>query len=167
METIDDYIIETVEKDILEPKKGLFKWFLRLFKSDKKIGELNGHWAALFKIILFMLLVSIPTFFTWMVWVTNSIYASQYHISDTEKFEQRITELEKTDMTRADLASKIDRLTGRLDTSSPDELKRRVELLEQSFTNLTTKTVELDKNNVADHSKIITTLDLILKELKK
>lgn len=113
MEKIEDYILDNNQlvsvprkhhyqvlkdedlEDIIEPKIGVWHWFKSLFKSDKRIGELNGRWAALFKFVLLMLFLIIPVIGSWGVWITKQVMASQFHAQQTEGYEQRISTLEK------------------------------------------------------------------------
>lgn len=158
MEVIEDLNFETNTKkhfkedditDFVEPKKGFMTWLYGFFVSDKKIGELNGKWAALFKAVLFSLVFVIPTLFTWMIWVTTHVYASQYHIENTVDIEDRIVELEKTDAARSDVM-------------------RKIEKMEQQLYSLENSVIpNLDKQNSTEHAKILTTLELILKEVKQ
>lgn len=171
MEKIEDYKLEDNFETFVEPKKGILRWFFGLFISDKKIGELNGRWAALFKLVLFIVVVSVPTAITWMLWVTSNIYASQYHIERCDNYEQRLIDLEKTDVSRADLSRQMQVLSDKIETFPNAEWKRRVEFLEQKIETLAIKTNELDKVNSTEHTHIITEQaaqkDLLLKIYEK
>ena len=55
-----------------------------LFHSNRPIGELNGHWAALLKIILVAVPIMIPIFLTWAIWVTAAVFEGKYHLQASE-----------------------------------------------------------------------------------
>jgi hypothetical protein len=66
-----------------------------VFNTDKKIGELNGKWSVMLKMMVLSSTVIIPLLLTWGVWVTTNIFSTQHHIRDTETFRQRIVDVEK------------------------------------------------------------------------
>jgi len=131
--------------DITEPKKGLmscfFGFFSDLFTSDKKIGELNGKWAFMLKVVLMLLFVSIPTFFAWGTWVTTSIFEQSTSI-------QRLQ----------DKTGTLPPITGCIPS---EDWRRRIELMETKSDLLSNYTASVDKQNAEDHSRILILLENI------
>lgn len=158
------------EEDILDAsieqtRAGFLVRLLKtIFHSDKKIGELNGSWAAAFKLSVLGLLCLIPTLFGWMIWVSSNIYASQYHINSTYDFARRLEELEKTDITRAHLADQITRLSNRIDDLPDANLYKRVETVEGKIEILNNNLKDADKINTAEHTRMLTLLEYIVKQ---
>jgi hypothetical protein len=113
--------------------------------------------------------LTIPTFFGWATWVTNNIYSYQNNATMTNTFADRILELEKTDVSRSDLAQKIQKLSDKIDALPPADWRRRIEILEDITDKLTTQMFALDKSNVEAHAKLTTILEnnsVILHEIK-
>jgi hypothetical protein len=124
--------------DITDPKKGLMNcfsgFFKDLFKSENKIGELNGKWAFMLKVVLMLLFVSIPTFFAWGTWVTTSI------------FEQNTA---------------IQRLQDKTTQLPPEDWRRRIEMVEIQTITTSDYTRNIDKQNSENHAKILILLENI------
>jgi len=129
--------------DITEPKKGLMScfsgFFSDLFTSDKKIGELNGKWAFMLKVVLMLLFVSIPTFFAWGTWVTTSIFEQNTLI---QRLQDKTTQLPPTG--------------GCVPT---EDWRRRIEMAELQTITISDYTRNIDKQNTADHSQILILLE--------
>lgn len=162
MEKIEDYIIDiqqpkSVPKkshrksvknedldDIIEPKIGIWHWLLSFFKSDKRIGDLNGHWAFLFKFILLVMLLVIPTIGTWGIWVTNNVMSAQFHIEQTQQHDIRITTLEKH----------LDR-----NTVIAQNVEAQIHKLEQVNQDQNSIIDSLEKSNTTEHNQILILLE--------
>jgi hypothetical protein len=147
--------------EFFEPKQGLWKYFSSLLISKKKIGELNGKWATMFKFVILLVIVGIPTMMTWMTWVTSNIYSSQYHQSTTEGYAARIIDLETSMKILSRVEVEISKLSTKIDNLPHPEWKRRIEILEQGRQENAAHITELDKNNSTEHSSIL----IILKEI--
>lgn len=52
--------------------------------TQKKLGDLNGWWAFLFKFGLAL----IPFAVSWSIWVTANVFSSKAFISSGERFTQ-------------------------------------------------------------------------------
>lgn len=160
MEKIEDYIIENQQikpvrhkhhsindsdlEDVIEPKLGIWHWFTSFFKSDKRIGELNGHWAFLFKFVLLVLLFIIPTLGTWGVWVTNNVMTTQFHVEQTEQYESRISALEKHNVKAETIAQTLDTQINKLEKVNQEQ---------------NAKLESLEKSNSTEHSQILIMLE--------
>ena len=150
---------DDIEDIITEPKKKLLNMFGGVLRSDKKIGEMNGRWAALFKIMLVSMSCLIPTMLGWMIWVSSNIYDADNFINANENNHNRIEELEKTDITRATLSKQLETLNTRIENLPPTEWRKRIEKLEDNFDMLNSLLINLDKNNNSDHIKLTTILE--------
>lgn len=147
--------------EFFEPKQGLWKYFSSLLISKKKIGDLNGKWATMFKVVILLIIVGVPTMMTWMTWVTSNIYAVQYYQSTTEGYAARIIDLETNMKILSRVESEISKLSTKMDNLPPPEWKRRIEILESGREVNSANIVTLKDNNTSEHSNIL----LILKEI--
>lgn len=171
MEKIEDYTLEDTRhkpipkkrhrahttdlEDIIEPKIGIWHWLMSFFKSDKRIGELNGHWAFLFKFILLLALFVLPTVGTWSIWVTSNIFSTKSHIEQTEKYDDRISTLEKC---------------SERNVVASQNVTTQIDKLEQTNKEQNQKIESLEKNNSSEHSQILIMLESMkatLESLKK
>lgn len=66
-----------------------------VLSTEKKIGDLNGKWAVMLKLVVLAATVLSPLILSWTVWVTSNIYSTKHHMIDTEDFRARIVEIEK------------------------------------------------------------------------
>jgi hypothetical protein len=159
------------EQEILEPNKTIIDTFFNIvkgpFKSDKKIGDLNGKWAIGLKLVIVLFFVSIPTFATWATWVTGSIYASNNHICDVYELQhdKRITELEKYATLPIKLERELQRLHDKIDVLPHPEWRRRIELLETQYGESVKSVLQVDKKNAEDHQQIFVLLESIKTKL--
>lgn len=161
MEKIEDYILEDRQlkaarhkhhsnindndlEDVIEPKIGIWHWLTSFFKSDKRIGELNGHWAFLFKFVLLVLLFIIPTLGTWGVWVTNNVMANKFHVEQTEEYESRISALEKHNVKSETIAQTLDTQINKLEKVNQEQ---------------NTKIESLERSNSSEHSQMLILLE--------
>jgi hypothetical protein len=144
--------------------------FLRyIFVSDKKLGEFNGIWAGLFKIAVLGLLCLIPTFFGWMVWITSMAYSAENHIFNTEDFQSRLIQLEKSDKIQEVLSTRIQKLSDKIDSMPPLDWRRRIETVESKLDNVEKTVNTVDKTNSTEHARISTALEInnqLLREIK-
>jgi hypothetical protein len=147
--------------EFFEPKQGLWKYFSSLLISKKKIGDLNGKWATMFKIVILISIIGVPTMLSWMTWVTSNIYAAQYHQTLTEGYAARIIDLETNMKILSRVESEIGKLSVKMDNLPPPEWKRRIEILEAGRETNAEHIIALDKNNSTEHSNIL----VILKEI--
>lgn len=166
-------------EDMADPKKGLMFFALRLFKgmfhSDKKIGEMNGKWAALFRVVLVLTFLTIPAVGTWGVWVSRSVWSSQYHREATSEFEKRINVLEqsctllnKVDEQVDELADEIKLLPQQLPSKEWQEsVDVQVEENAAATQEIKDEIIKLDKTNTSEHSKISAELKESLGEMDK
>jgi hypothetical protein len=171
MEKIDDYILEDDHKVqqeeigdmIIEPKIGIFhmlyRFFSSLFISKHKVGELNGRWAALFKITLVLIILGVPTFFAWATWITNETFASKYHRIQTENFEDRINCLEKDVQVLSRIDLELAKISTKIENLPPPDWRRRIELLEISQNDEQKRLLENNKENQDQHSRILILLE--------
>ena len=127
-----------------EINKGFFG---KLILSDKKIGDLNGKWAAAFKILIILLFLSIPTVIMWGTWITNKAYNLESHIELTEDYGPRLQHLEKK-AHEADLRDvRINNIEHKVDKTGDD-------------------VVQLEKANATDHTSILVLLEQIKTKLE-
>jgi hypothetical protein len=147
--------------EFFEPKQSLWRYLSSFLVSKKKIGELNGKWATLFKFVLLLIIIGVPTLFAWMTWVTSNIYASQYHQLVTQSQEGRMIELETNMKILERVETEISKLSIKMDNLPPPDWRRRVEILEEGRETNAKKIDALDKNNTTQHTDI----QLILKEI--
>jgi hypothetical protein len=155
---------ETLE-DVIEPKIGIWHWLMSFFKSDKRIGELNGHWAFLFKFILLVLLFVIPTIGTWGMWVTNEVINAKYHAIQTSAYGDRITKLEEASLKESvvlnHVSNQLTKIESIVTAISPPDLTRRIERIEKTADDNNTRLNTLDKNNSEQHANLLITLEQI------
>ncbi len=157
----DDELIENedIVEEILEPKTGFWHGIKTLFVSDKKIGELNGKWAAMLKMVLVIAILTVPTFFAWATWVTNEIFAAKYHRNQTEDFSTRIVELETNLKILTRVENEINKISDKVETLPPPEWRRRIEILENHDTTIDNKLNTLENTNNEGHAKILILLE--------
>ena len=119
--------------------------------TQRRIGEMNGRWALLFKFLLVMVPCSIPL----LVWLTSSAWASNDHIAREHEAKCQIEVLIKThaaDM--AVLRQEIKEIDRRIDELPPLEWKERI------------KALELDsRQNREDHATIMIGIEQIKAKL--
>lgn len=48
--------------------------------TNKQIGELNGQWSVLFRLMLGLNALALPLIVTWAVWVSNSLISIEYEM---------------------------------------------------------------------------------------
>jgi hypothetical protein len=169
-------IITQDEQDIvLDAKKGFFANIFtsvnKILLSDKKIGELNGKWATLFKTFLMLSFITFPTFLAWGTWVTKNTFEMCNHLEDTAHFNQRLTNFESNVKIIERMESQINRISDKVETLPPPEWRRRIEILETEYAKISTEMKALDKINAAEHSQMLillesikTKLDLLVKQ---
>ena len=157
----DDELIdeEDLVEEILEPKTGFWHSIKRLFISDKKIGDLNGKWAAMLKMVLVIIILIVPTFFAWATWVTNEIFAAKYHRSQTENFGTRLVELETNFKILSRVEAEINKISTKVETLPPPEWRRRIEILETHDAVLDKNLNTLEDANSDGHAKILILLE--------
>jgi hypothetical protein len=149
-----DNPLETIEDSVEEQ-----------LEEQQTIGKMNGKWAVLFKTLLVALAFCIPTMFTWGVWVTNSAYASKFHIESTSTLLDRIEFLEKNSVTQPFVIQELSKISKKIDNLPPLDWRRRVETLENEYEVLSKDIINMDKNNTSDHVQIKTLLESITKKL--
>lgn len=113
----------------------------------KKIGEINGRWALLFKGALVLVPLSIPL----LVWLVSSAWASNDHIGHADQLTaqiEKILEIHARDMEllRVEL-KEIDR---RLDDMPPSVWRDKITSLEAEM-----------RLNAEDHTQIKVSLSRI------
>lgn len=152
---------EQLNDELLDPRKGLFNWCIRLLKglihSEKKIGDMNGKWAALFRIVLVLVFLGIPALGTWTVWMTKGIWNSQRHIETTIEFENRIDLLEQNAviLERVDKAvSNISKEMREHNDGHPPDIQDRVDKNTDAVKDVKDSVIQLDKTNTEQHNKI-------------
>lgn len=132
-------------KNTPEQTRGIVTRFVGdVFSTDKKIGDLNGKWAVLLKIVVLTGGIITPLLLTWTVWVTSNIFATQHHVYDTHDFRQRIVHIEKV------LESTPERIQS--NKIELQELKREVKAV--------------NDNNTSDHQDILIQLSKIQTKLE-
>jgi hypothetical protein len=149
------------DQEFFEPKLSLWKHFTSIFVSKKKIGELNGKWAFMFKFVILFVVIGGPTVLGWMTWVNNSLYAMQAYQITTQSHEQRIAELESSMKILARVEVEISRISTKMDNLPPPDWRRRIEILEDGREQNAVKIETLDTNNTTQHSDIT----VMLKEI--
>ena len=171
MDKIENYNIDEgthIKKDeafddIIEPKIGFFnsicKFINNMLSSNKKIGDLNGKWAGLFKFVLILCILVIPSFFTWASWVTAEVFASKYSRNHIEHFEERIVDLEANSKLLSRVENELIKISNKVDDLPPPDWKRRIEILENQRAIDETRTIEQYKANQDDHNKILILLE--------
>ena len=109
-------------KDIVDPKKTFINSALGLtkglFHSDKKIGEMNGRWAALFRICMIVVILGIPSIGGWGLWLTRNAINTEYHLESTVRFEDRIDILEQNNVMLERVAEQIDKISKDVDKTA-------------------------------------------------
>lgn len=117
-------------------------------KKASNIGDMNGKWGFLFRVIL----VTTPAFWAifvtvdlpWRVWVTRSIY----HVSEENDALAGI-DAKLTDIVAAH-AKDFREIDARLENLPPQAWKDRIQKLE-----------DWERENKADHLKILVALEAI------
>lgn len=153
---VDD---ELIDEELLEPKQGLFTKLSSLLTSDKKVGELNGKWATLFKAVLIVCILVIPTLLGWATWVTTEVFSYRSHEDVTADFNERIQALERTSSSIAKIEKQIDNIILKMDALPPPEWKRRIELLESQYATISSQLNDVDKTNTSEHGQILVLLE--------
>lgn len=155
--THDNYNNEKnfITDSVISTKRTLLDVIKGIFKSDKTIGELNGRWAAGFKICVLLLFMIIPSLFGWGIWVTNQITKTRYQSEIICVHQDRII---------TDHTNKIGEIEVVL--SKHAQLLMRVPDIESRILRQEQRINQLDKNNSADHSKIMTILEFIKEQVE-
>lgn len=135
---------------IVYTKKTLFDIIKGIFKSDKTIGELNGRWAAVFKICILLLFMLIPSLFGWGVWATSQINKARYETNIIYTYQEKSI---------ADHRDRIREIENSVNKHS--ELVTRIPIIENRILEQEMKINNLDKKNSSDHAKIMTILEFI------
>ena len=165
----EEDIVDTVLDTKLGTVSYLANMFKSLFISDKKIGELNGKWAGMFKIVLTISMLLIPTLFGWGVWITNKVIGSEYHIVQTQEYDVRITRLEEVSQRDTIFIDKIEKQLNKIDDHlsilDPTDICRRINNLENVNEEQNIAINTLDKNNTAEHTKVLLLLESIKTKL--
>jgi len=125
-------------------KGAVTKFVGDVFSTEKKIGDLNGKWAVMLKVVVLSSTVLLPVILTWAVWVTTSIFAAQHHQTDTDSFRSRIVEIEK------------------ILTVTPEQIHHNTETLDTIQQDVKESTAE----NSKDHSGIMVELGKIQTKLE-
>ena len=161
--------IPTEDTIVKQPKKHnkILKFIKGIFISDKKIGELNGKWAALFKACMIVGM-------SWCIWVTSVIYQSSYHMDGSSNYEQRLDTLEIIATTEVDnlheLQARVEthytHMTEAIDALPPPEWQHRIESVENDFKSveadikqISSDVTKVDKQNTAEHNEILISLE--------
>ena len=138
------------EDIILDPKKSLLSSLLncfgKFFVSDKKIGELNGKWAFIFKTVLLSLFICIPTFIGWASWTTTSIWDNTSEIKHIQNY--------------------IYELPPKAGCTPTNEWRRRIETTENENKEAKKEINLLEKTNATEHSQILILLEGIKTKLE-
>jgi len=109
---------------------------------------LEGKWGFLFKAVL----ITTPAFWAifvtvdlpWRIWVTRATFETQQHLDSSAKLSDRVEKaLDKHDRDWREMDRRIENLP-------PDEWKKRILALE-----------DWERENKADHAKIIVQLETI------
>jgi len=133
----------------------LLRFFKGMVHSEKKIGEMNGRWAALFRIVLVLLFLSIPTLGTWAMWVTRGIWKTENHIKTTEQFSDRLNVLEKQTIILNRVDKSVQNIrTDLKDLPDPIETKKYTEHNTESIKTIKDSVILLDKVNTEQHNQI-------------
>lgn len=174
MEKIEDHVLEsdhppethsidTELEDVIEPKIGFFhtlsEFLGGIFHSKHKVGELNGKWAALFKMVLVLVVLIIPTFFAWATWVTNETFATKYHRLQTDDFENRISDLESNIKLLNRVELELSRIFNKIDSWPTEDWRRRIDILETNQTEASNKLDYSNQKNQDEHNKILVLLE--------
>lgn len=123
--------------------------------APRKIGEMNGRWAALFKVVLVVVPTVNALFIPWAVWVTTNVWRSQDHMVHADELHMQIEKL-ITSHTR-DMEVVRQELK---------EVDRRMDELPSAVWREKIATLELDmKQNASDHTQIKVALEQIKAKL--
>jgi hypothetical protein len=149
-------IIDDIEDTILDPKKGIFDFL----KSKNSIGKLNGYWASLFKLILILTIIGVPTMFSWMVWATSENFANKYNRERTIDIVRTLESLHE-DITgyQRNVSNGLQNIT--LNTTRLQELEDRLNKLENEHQITQNKITGLDGKNTEEHTKVLVLLEAI------
>lgn len=159
----EDKDITTPDTDIIEdmvdPQKGLLYMIVRFFKglvhSDKKIGEMNGRWAALFRVVLVLLFFAIPAGGTWTMWVTRNIWNVERHVETTAEFESRIDFLEKSSMILERVDKRVEGIDADLKSRpNPTQVQEQIEENSEAVRGIQEDVLNLDRKNTSEHNDI-------------
>ena len=171
-DTTDDLVDQIVEE-----KTGIAS---KILKSDKKIGELNGKWAAAFKILIIIAFISMPIGITWATWITNRSYNQEHYIlvmtDNMSKLSQSMTKL--TDVAQEALLwqKRIVDLENEVAELPPDDFELKVDTIEKNVErsrismisyhqSSTAAIAEIDRENNKDHATILVALEGIKTKL--
>ena len=145
-------------KDIVDPKKTFINSALDLtkgiFHSEKKIGEMNGRWAALFRICLVVVVLGIPSIGGWGLWLTRNAINTEYHLESTVRFEERIDILEQHNVMLERVEKQIEKISKDVDNLPPAEWRDIINNNTKNDADIKQRIIDLDKSNSAEHSKI-------------
>lgn len=154
-----------------DPKKSFISLMLQFFKgifhSEKKIGEMNGKWAALFRAVLVLLFFTIPTIGTWSIWITRSVWIQQGHMTTTSSFEDRIDTLEKTDVSRAHVSEQLEKINNKINQLPPIPWQERINENTKCGVEIKQQILDLDKTNTQEHNRISSELKESISKLDR
>ncbi len=115
--------------------------------QPKRIGDLNGPWALLFRVVLMLVPLSIPLF----VWLVSGVWASNDHIRHTDEVTaqiEKLMECHKQDMLA--VRTELREIDQRIDELPSAVWRERILALEADM-----------KQNTADHTQIKISLEQI------
>ena len=112
---------------------------------EKKIGEMNGRWAILFKTVLVVIPVVNAMFIPWAVWVTTTLWEANFKVEQFQQISNEITRLvDQHQKDSVEFRQELKEIDARLDDAPPAVWKDRILALEAD-----------SRRNAEDHLKIL------------
>jgi hypothetical protein len=150
--------------DVQPREKGAVGKFVSdVFSTEKRIGDLNGKWAVMLKLVVLFGTVIAPLLLTWAVWVTTNVYSSQYHRQSTAEFEARIAQMERQFVENKVVRDQLANIVSKLQRITPD----RIEDIEEDYSELKKDVKQMTNENTAQHQNILIQLSKIQTKLEK
>ena len=66
-------------------------------RPHKRIGELNGPWGVLFKVVLVIVPLMVPPIIAWASWATNRIFEEERAITKIQEWQAQAPRFTPTD----------------------------------------------------------------------
>ena len=113
--------------------------------QHKKVGDLNGMWAFLFRVFL----VLFPLMVAWSIWVTSSMYELKGFAQMGERMTQKDGLKMKLELLEL-IDKQVDRLDDKLNNLPPVDFVKRVDGLEDRLNLLHEVMIEIRLNMAKD-----------------
>jgi hypothetical protein len=105
-----------------------------------RIGELNGAWSTLLKVVLVIIPLSVPPAIGWATWVTNKVFEQANEITKIQSWQNQAPRFTQADAenlrlrvlsdVNQNIGSKLSELQNQMESMRRDVLKTQI-LMEQ------------------------------------